>query len=264
MSYAFEAAAVESRCNTLFRVVRTTVCVLLAAIAAPSWAFLIVAPNFLAGVDANGSDAFPFAVQFSRIRYQEIFAASEFSSLGGAQLLNGISLRADQSTPNYLVTINHVTLRVSTTSRPVSGLSNGFDVNHGPNLTTVFDRALTISHAWQPGYPASQPFDLTIPFDVPFDYNPSAGNLLLDYIVETGASSGGPLDSVFFGGPDTIARLYQYLSVPGSAAGYGIGQGLVTQFSFASVPEPNAIALLAFGGALLCYVRRKRLTGVPG
>lgn len=215
-----------------------------AAVATP-----IVAPSHLANTDREGYDAFPFGVQLSRMRYQQIFDASEFTNLSGTNLLNGIALRADWSSEAYSSLINRLWLRVSTTTREVNGMSYTFDNNSGPDVTTVFDGPLLISHVPQQRYPGPQDFDLIIPFNVPFVYDPTEGNLLLDYLVETGREVGSGLDSASSGAwpyAPTTARLYGYIGPYGSFPGYGIGQGLVTQFQF-SVPEPGTVSLVILG-----------------
>jgi len=99
--------------------------------------------------------------------------------------------------------------------------------------------------------------DFIIPV-TPFTYNPSLGNLLLDFNITGSTGSSTPADfesTTFTESGDGLARYYQ------SPAGEE-GNGLVTYFGIATTPEPSPIAVVAAGMAMLgalALVRKKRI-----
>ncbi len=75
-------------------------------------------------------------------------------------------------------TVN-LNLGLSTTPRPVGGLSTDYSANRGPDFRTVFSGAQVFTPT-----PAAGDFDLV--FNItPFTYNPSQGNLLLDVFINS-------------------------------------------------------------------------------
>jgi hypothetical protein len=80
-----------------------------------------------------------------------------------------------------------------TTDKPVGGLDFVFENNWGDDLTTVLDGPVAVSqtHSGPPGGPNE--FDEPIALQHPFIYDPSEGNLLVDYqqhnLIATGTVS---------------------------------------------------------------------------
>lgn len=127
---------------------------------------------------------------------QQIYDASFFS---GPTEITGISFRAYPGAApsgffSNTVNVSSLTVALSNTSvsaNEASGAqpSTTFSANEGANLTTVFSGAATFTTAATGTGP--QPFDYTLNFTTPFLYDPSGGNLLVDFLIPQGASVSG-------------------------------------------------------------------------
>lgn len=87
-----------------------------------------------------------------------------------------------------------------------------------------------------------------------FDYNPSAGNLLLEIVCETGANFLDMAVSRSLGSPES-SRAYTS-SRFGSAE--TPGEAIRVDFNFAAVPEPASMGALSLGALALIARRRRR------
>ncbi|HOK78567.1 MAG TPA: immunoglobulin domain-containing protein, partial [Verrucomicrobiota bacterium] len=124
------------------------------------------------------------------MRLQNVYGAQSFPQ--HPILIREIRFRrdADYGTP---VTEGRIRARftMSATAKSPDQLSRVMDDNTGSDVTVVFEGELTMTSSGQtvPGGP--NPFDLVVPLQVPYVYNPYNGNLLLDIQVfeTTGLSS---------------------------------------------------------------------------
>ena len=221
---------------------------------------VIVSPNSVATTEG---DARANTAPFNNInRFQQIYDASEFASLGGPALITQIAFRPDasQATP-FSRTFPGFQVNLSTTTQTVSGLSATFADNVGANDTVVQSGALTLTTANLPGSGTAKEFDLILNLTTPFLYDPGAGNLLLD-IRNFSSGFAGFVD----GAVDTTAnpkiRINFVDNTTTDPAGTVQPAGLVTRFtlqSAASVPEPGTLALVAgMGVPGLLALRRRR------
>ncbi len=194
-------------------------------------AAVIVVPNTLETTEGNVFTAFPFSLSGNfPPRYQQVFAASEFTSLSGPKFITQIAFRPDGDTrfgsafPE--TTIPNIQINLSTTSKAPDGLDTIFDNNVGSDDTEVFNGSLPLSSSYTgpPGEPKD--FDIVIPLTTPFRYDPSLGNLLLDV---RNSSREMPTTTNFdaqFDFADSISRVLVLgpSVIPGTI-------GLVTQFT---------------------------------
>jgi hypothetical protein len=140
----------------------------------------IVAPSTLATTE--GDTRVNTAPLNNMSRFQQIYDASEFASLGGPALITQIAFRPDASQATaFSRTFPSFQINLSTTSKTVSGLSSIFADNVGADNTTVQSGALTLTTVNTPGPGTAKQFDLVINLTTPFLYDPSAGNLIDGY-----------------------------------------------------------------------------------
>lgn len=136
-----------------------------------------ISPSLAAAVEGNSDNLFPFSGD--PIRYQQIFAASDFS--GGARWVTALALRPDAVNGSaFSETLSHVRIQLSTTTRTPQTLSLTFAENAGADVVTVFDGELALSSADSGPEGGPKAFDIVIPLQQPFWYDPSRGGLLLD------------------------------------------------------------------------------------
>src|SRR5438874_808260 len=176
----------------------------------------IVVPGAYTGVN-GGNQALPFDANANSVRYQQVYAASEFPTI--PILITGIAFR-----PNYLIAPTHdlgvpfstvlsnVQIDLSTTTKAPGGLSVTFANNVGSDVTTVRSGALPLSSSFTgppcggQGYCGPKNFDIVINFTTPFLYNPQQGNLLLDV-----RNFGGGASNVFDNASTpSVSQVYAY------------------------------------------------------
>ncbi len=211
---------------------------------------LIVVPNALATVEGNGVSQFLTGdSRAASVRYQQVFAASQFS---GAGTITEIAFRSDAGIgAPFSTTLSNARIALSTTSRSPDGLSATFATNVGTDESVVFSGNLTLTSANPPGPGGTRDFDILISLSTPFTYDPSLGNLLLDFQRDAATLR------VHFDGHDqagdSISRVFGSRTSP--IAEFGVDSfGVVARFTVTAVPEPasvvtmgTAIVLLALG-----------------
>jgi hypothetical protein len=213
----------------------------------------LVVPSGLENVEGDGY----FAGQsFAApgVRFQEVFSASEFALMESSPgAIVQMAFRPDESVDAPRTTIwRTFELKLSTTDREAGTLSPWFDENHGTDITLVYSGDLTMSTqgTGSSGGPCS--FDYVIEFDAPFLYDPSVGNLLIDW--RAWSVEGSPMID---GYDDGEARI---LTAEHLVAPYATGlieAGSVVEFVI--VPEPTAALLCSLG--LMCLIGSRRKIG---
>ncbi len=207
----------------------------------------VVVPNSARTVEGGTNNSYPFNITpfgLSSQRYQQVYAASQFSSGG---LITQIVFRPDAFAGSaFASTLPDIQINLSTTSAAEDGLSGTYANNVGADDSIVFARGpLTLSSAFTGPANGPKDFDIIITLTHPFLYNPALGNLLLD-VRNFGAGTTTVFDAVNATG-DGVSRVYNQ-NVNGTT-GNPDSAGLVT--GFVIVPEPGTAMLLAGGGTLL-------------
>jgi hypothetical protein len=229
---------------------KKTGCLVLYLISFHGRADTLVVPTKYEQVDAPGAGGiFPQAIN----QYQEVFDASNFSSLPGEVLITGFSWRLDNPPgggANIDFVLPSVEVLVSTTSRNSSSLSPVFSNNTGADEITARPAApLRLSGVKSPGGPSA--FSIAFPFINPFKYDPNKGNLLLELKVINGVRGVPNLDWSEPSGNEGVAFIDK--SSPFGADPYGP----ITQFSYQSIPEPCGIFLIGIATTLVLFKRPK-------
>lgn len=218
--------------------------IFLSAIAASANANPIVAPNALATTMGNIDNCIPLTGCNDKDRYQQVYNASEFSSLSGPAFITQIAFRRAFDTA-FSNSFSNLSFGLSTTAAAADALSTSFSANRGADYTEVVSGAITIESTSTGGASTLTPFDVVINFTTGFLYNPNSGNLLLE-IQNFGSEDVGYGQLDAHNASDSISRLVG-TTATGDTADWGDSFGLVTQFTFAEVPEPSSLLLLALG-----------------
>lgn len=214
---------------------------------------LIVSPSAYADAEADGGGSNVGVGVLNRM--QQVFPASDFQSFSGVGTITQFAWRPDgtRTTP-FQCTYSTLTIKFSTTSANPGSLSMTYADNVGADEVVVLNATDFVISSQNLG-PAGGPkvFDIFHAFETPFEYDPSQGNLLMDFTwSHVGEFS---WDNVHNAGADG-----QGIGGPGgsSTAAWSLG-AFVTEFTV--VPEPSTITLFStFGmvGAFVAWRKRKR------
>jgi hypothetical protein len=189
-----------------------------------------------------------------QVRFQQIFPAADFAALGGVpHWITSITVRPDQSLVSArTVNAPDQQLRLSTTTQSPENLSLRFDDNFGSDVTEVFRGRLTLSTDASTLTSIPRGFyraSYEKPF-LPFLYDPSQGNLLMDVI-----AWGGISPSTLEDYPNLITAIAS--SNPTAEFGQRTEAGIY-QFTFVSAPEPSTALLGLTVMSLAAAVHRRR------
>ncbi len=202
----------------------------------------IVVPNALANVEGSANNGFPFNIgnfSVATMRYQQVYSSTQFSVITGPTFITAISFRPDSgSGGSFSSNLSNIQINLSTTAASPAGLSTTFASNVGGDNALVYSGALSLSSSFTGGSPKD--FDILITLQTPFLYDPANGNLLMDV-----SNLGGEITTQFDADSTTglTARAYS-TDANSTTADNADSLGLVTQFSFAAVPEPTTWALI--------------------
>jgi uncharacterized protein (TIGR03437 family) len=171
---------------------------LLAASCATAFGGTWVVPN----TNTAGNQAVPIGTKAKRL--QQIVGSGQFP---GAMVITGIRLRAVPGTgpvswnvPSLMVTVS-TTQAYPNTNNGRTLPSTTFASNTGPDAKTVYNAAFSASSTGCTGG-GPCPFDIAVPFNAPFSFDPAKGRLLVDIVGATAAGTPtGSLDGVAF--PDS-------------------------------------------------------------
>lgn len=181
------------------------------------------------------------------MRYQQVFSADAFAPFGSVGvLITEIAFETgfvfDSRQPRFQINL-------STTLRPVDGLSEVFAENVGGDDAVVFGPAPLYWVNPNPGCNFC-PFALLLPLAQPFYFDPAEGNLLLDvrnfqpepFVSER--SYARPFVAIGTSG-DRVSRVWA--PAVDATSGTVDTMGLVALFTFTPVPEPSSAILVALG-----------------
>lgn len=176
-------------------------------------------------------------------RLQQIYSSSQFASTTGFNI-NGIAWRPGSAlfAGTYTWTIPQFEVYAFTTAASVDGLSPIFADNYANSTdrTLLYAGPITFSTTL-PGDGSLNPFDIAIPFQVPFYYDPAAGNLVIEIVGYTFYDNLWNAQVDLVAQSDVVSYVWGSSAHPdGTIQGFG-GAGLVTQFLTDLVPVPPVV-----------------------
>ncbi|WP_376694085.1 hypothetical protein [Wenzhouxiangella sp. EGI_FJ10409] len=204
---------------------------------------LFVVPDEAAGSPGNTSTSEPFGATgqcTNGMRFQQIVSGDAIS--GGN--ISGLAFRLDDGESALgSVTYGDTTIKLSSTTRTPGNMSKTFADNVGSDETLVFQGDLTVSAGTDS---PTNPFDFQLPIDVPFNFQGSPRNLLIDITVEDCPAGA---DGYFFDG-DTrdVKSEYAFDKDAASAAATTSDGGLVTEGVISSPPPLPPLYACPFDG----------------
>lgn len=226
-------------------------------------------PIFPRGIEGDTFSAIPFSGGPDSVRFQQVYDAAGFRVFGdsGPFLIRRIIFRSDDDGPGrgFFSRLPGFQINLSTTTRPLDGLSANFAENVGLDDLAVIPFGPFQGGADYVSGNHPQNFSMFITFATPFYYDPSQGNLLLDIRNFGGGSTtwGSP---PFFGpayvdAANILGDRVSSVSANSIDALSGTisSLGLVTQFWITPIPEPSTSILLAIAlGTLVLRWKRAR------
>jgi hypothetical protein len=215
----------------------------------------VVAPPQYANREGEGQLGDVFDHVRSRIRYQQVYDAPAFQAVA-TDIINitGIRFRMNGiASGSFDVVVPKIEIRLSTSPNDSAGLSTIFSNNVGPDLLVVYPEASLRLQGQGLGQ-SPNPFNVEIRFEQSFWYDPRAGHLLLE-ILKPGDGVLMPMFDLGFNGVGYAMGIYD----SPTAALVRHPDGLVTQFIYTTVPEPQSWALGTVGVLCLMLLRRRRL-----
>lgn len=166
----------------------------------------LVLPNYCVSnqiVTADGSLNQP-------LREQMVYGASQFPS--NPIVITQIRWRPDTTVGGPVsVTISNLQIKLSTTVKTPDHLSTVFTQNTGVDETAVFSGVASISTAFTTLSNGTKAFDISLPLQTPFVYDPSKGNLLVDLLDLSGSTPPRtPQYNIVngTGGNDAVSRVF--------------------------------------------------------
>lgn len=142
----------------------------------------VVAPNGSAGIEGNTSSLVPWADSLYTWRCQHVYDAAHFVQQGLSTpfLIQSLRFRPDSTTAGSWSANSLPGVRIDLATSTVDHLavSSVFAANLQPNVTRVFEGTVAVQAGAISGSP--QPWYIDIPLAVPFLYDPSAGDLVVD------------------------------------------------------------------------------------
>lgn len=151
-----------------------------------------VLPANLASTEGDTSTGYPFG-HTGGIRAMYAYGGAA-ARRDGPVHVRAVAFRQDGRLATTPGSTWDLALEVSTGRNAPAALDRTFDLNHGADRVRAFDG--TVMAPGQPIGAFVRPFDIVVPFDEPFAWNPRSGPLLLDFRLRSRvAGPGAPADA---------------------------------------------------------------------
>lgn len=206
--------------------------------------FGVIVPGIREGTTLS---TVPFTGSSNSVRFQQVYSSAAFTSYGQRPyLIHQLQFRTDGAGPGYFSELPAFQINLSTTTRPVDGLSANFAENVGPDEIAVVP--LGSYHVFGDYVRGNNPqlWSTFFIFPTPFFYDPSQGNLLLD-IRNFGGGGTGYGQPPWFGPANVDATSITNDSTScviandvNAVSGTASTLGLVTFFYVSPIPKLTA------------------------
>lgn len=216
----------------------------------------LLLPRGLEQAEGNAGLIDPFGAG-APSRIQLLYSGSEFTTLGpGGAFITELRFRPDRSAGAGKVIVPELQINMSTTPKSPDSMDKFFKNNTGIDDTVVFESGST-QFTYTVDRTHVNSLSLVIPLPKPFFYQPINGNLLVDIqVFQTPVGQGG-LARLVLDAQDKNSDSFSILDgSPGNLMGFPASYGVVTEFGFVPVPEPNVFALWCVGWLLTLALRK--------
>jgi len=232
------------------------------------WGDNIVTPNIYTNAEAPGAinllPGDPFGM-----KQLWVIDSSQFSSLSGPTQISEIDMRpncdADSCSfpgiPFGPTTIHGLQIALAVTANAPGDVSIDHTfADYLTNAVTVFSGDATISSSDTGPATGPKTFDITFPFSTPFTYNPSAGNLVVQFAVDGGDGIPSFVDGLQ-DGTGTLGRLFadNFNDTTGLGDSFNPVLQFTTGQAVTTVPEPATLFLTLSTLALFGCARLRQL-----
>jgi hypothetical protein len=195
----------------------------------------VIAPNYTATNQClnSGNDL------RSVLREQLVYGASEFPSY--PIIIGDIRWRPDLATGIPITTtVSNIQVNLSTTKQNADRLSSTFSENIGTNDTVVFSGHMDVVSSFTTLVNGTKAFDINLPLQTLFFYDPSKGNLLLDIHNFTGCNS-LLYDNLVSGSSDAVSRAVSVGDADAITSSLIDSTAPVIEFGFTATPVPPIV-----------------------
>jgi hypothetical protein len=184
-------------------------------------------------------------------RLQQVHHRSQFWPAMETHTISGLAWRPNRALPQstYTWTITNIEVWLSTTTRDIGDLNPLFSANSGADRTLVYSGPITFTYSLT-NYDVSHGFQQEIPFQVPFNYRPGDGNLLVDFISTDDAHNiwQGQVDMAISDQTSCIWGAHQYPNGNQNVWGPGVVTQFQTDYAWMP-PQPLSVSLLSLAFA---------------
>jgi hypothetical protein len=205
-------------------------------------------PAHAAFADGDRSVAVP-AATFG-FRWQILVDAAAIAPNGA--MLSGIAFRSDEDPTQSGYPLANVSVALRQTATTVGAMSATFASNGAGTATTVFQGTVSLPGAGTPAIGAG-PFDVVVPFAMPFAFTVAQGNLLIDIVVP--GATGGSFNPGYF---------LDLVCGGGSATNVGVRGTFALGSSISLTCGSDPRAMTAGGSFTLTSVLANVFTPPPG